>query len=101
MKNTCIAIIVALTSYSGAMAQESEAAKLSSCRAISDSLQRLTCYDNLADVTFSEPEASEDSDAAEGPNTEVAGSAPWTLAERADLFRAQTHPSHSPTQAIN
>ena len=84
MKNTCIAIIVALTSYSGAMAQESEAASLSSCRAISDSLQRLTCYDNLADVTIAAPEASEDSDVAESPNAEVAGSAPWTLAEQAD-----------------
>lgn len=84
MKNIGIAIVVALTPYSGATAQESEAASLSSCRAISDSLQRLTCYDNLADVTLAAPEASEGSEVVESPNTEVAGNTTWTLVERAD-----------------
>lgn len=84
MKKTSIALAFVLTPYSGAMAQQSEASSLSSCRAISDSLLRLTCYDNLEDGTPAAPEVSEDSDVEERPNTEVAGSAPWTLVERAD-----------------
>ena len=84
MKNIGIAIIVALTPYSGAIAQQSEAASLSTCRVISDSLQRLTCYDNLADVTFAAPEASGGSEVVESPNTEGASNTSWTLVERAD-----------------
>ena len=84
MRNTYIAMMIALTPYSGAIAQESEAASISSCRAISDSLQRLTCYDNLADVTFAAPEVSEGGEVVESTDTEVASNTPWTLVERAD-----------------